>query len=411
MSTLRIMLLTQYYKPESVGPAIWLGELTADLVARGHHVTVLTSFPNHPAGVIFPEYRGRIFQRELIDGVDVIRTWIYATPGKAFWPRVANFGSFVGSSLIEGLFATRSPDVIYAILPPLPLGVTAIALGYVKRARVVVNVQDIHPQIAVALGVLRNPLAIRCFEAMERWIYRYSDGIVVIAEGFRDNLVSKGVPREKVFVVPNWADPGFIRPGPLNSEMRREWEVGEKFTVVYSGGLTHNSNLEPVIDAATLLRGEPFLFVIVGEGARKKVLEKSVRQRGLSNVKFYPFEPLERYPLVLTAADMNLVTLNARASLSSVPSKIYKMLASGRPIMAVASQGTEIYQLLQAARCGFCVEPDNPEGFVRTVRYAAAHREEIESMGRNGRLYLEKNLSRQICTGRIERVLCKVRGL
>jgi colanic acid biosynthesis glycosyl transferase WcaI len=411
VSTVHILILTQYYKPESVGPTVWLRELTADLLAAGHRVTVLTSFPNHPMGVIFPEYRGRIFQREVMDGIEVLRTWIYATPSKAFWPRVANFGSFVGSSLIAGLLAARPPDMIYAILPPLPLGITALTLGVAKRSRVVVNIQDIHPQIAVALGVLRNPLAIRFFEAMERWIYRYSDGIVVISEGFRDNLLGKDVPSEKIHIVPNWADPDFIRPGPLDNEVRREWRVGENFTLVYSGGLTHNSNLEPLIEAASMLQGEPFRFVIIGEGVKKPFLESTVRDRNLGNVQTFPFQPLERYPLVLTAADMSLVTLGTRASLASVPSKIFKMLASGRPILAIASQGTEIYHLIQAAQCGFCVEPDNADELVGTLRYAAAHREEIEAMGRHGRLYLEQKLARQICTGRIERVLREVSGL
>ena len=118
---------------------------------------MLTSFPNYPAGIILPEYRERVFQKEVIDGVEVIRTWIYAIPSKAFWPRVAKFGSFIGSSLLGGLLAGRQPDVIYAILPPLSLGVTAIALGVAKGARVVVNIQDIHPQVAISFGILSNP--------------------------------------------------------------------------------------------------------------------------------------------------------------------------------------------------------------------------------------------------------------
>jgi colanic acid biosynthesis glycosyl transferase WcaI len=407
---MRILLLAQHFKPESVGPANFLYELATDLVGKGHQVTMLTAFPNYPSGVIFDGYRGKIFQRETIDGVEVIRTWIYTSPSKAFWQRIVNFGSFCTSSLLGGLVAARRPDVICAFLPPLPLGVTAVALAAAKRARVLVNIQDIFPQSAVVNGVLNNPQAIRFFEAMERWIYRRSHHIVVISEGFRQDLLSRGVPAEKLSVVSNWADPDFFQPGPKENSFRRELSVGSRFALIYSGGLGYNSNVEPVLRAADILRNEPFAFVIIGDGIRKPGLERLTRQKKLTNVCFKPFQPWERYPEVLLAADMNLVTLSKQEAFVSVPSKIFKQMAAGRAILAITTTGNEVDRLVKDAQCGLCVPPDEPVALVDALRWAAAHPEELAQMGRNARRCLERHHSRSHCTAQIEGVLRQVVG-
>ncbi len=401
---MHILLVTQYLKPESIGAPIWIHQLAVDLVSMGHQVTALTGFPNYPERVIFEGYRGKVFMRERLDGVDVIRTYIYASPNEALWSRALNFGSFCASAALGGLAAPQ-PDVIYCSIPPLPLGLSAGFLGLVKRASVVVNVQDIYPDIAIALGFLRNRLAIRFFRWMERLIYQYAAAVVVISDGFMENLLGKGVPPQKVQVVPNWADPDFIRPGPRENAFRQRLGVGELFTLIYSGNLSHNSNVEPVIEAAELLQGEPFAFVIVGDGVRKVDLERKVREKRLKNVWFLPFQPLEDYTQVLTAADMNLVTLSTQAAMASVPSKVFKMMASGRPVLAITSNGNEVHRLVTQANCGLCVAPEEPLSLAQTLRYAAVHRDELERMGENGRRYLEEHFSRQKCVAQIEEIL------
>jgi colanic acid biosynthesis glycosyl transferase WcaI len=407
---MRILILTQYFPPEKVGPAVWLKELAEDLLTAGHEVNVLTAFPNYPNGVIPPPYRHKLYQREELDGAHVFRTYIYATQSKAFWRRVADFGSFIVSSLLGGALAGPRTDVIYAILPPLPLGLTACVLGWLKSAKVVVNIQDIHPDVAVAVGVLRNRAAIRFFKWMEKWIYRHAYAIVVISEGFRQNLLAKGVLGSKIRVVSNWADPDLIRPGPADPSLRESWGK-DKFIVVYSGGLTHNSNLECVIQALDLLQNEPFRLVIIGEGVKKHRLEEDVQVRGLDNVLFKPFGPLERYPTVLRSADMNLVTLNSSAAIASVPSKIFKMMASGRPVLAVAPPQSEIARLVKSADCGICIESGDPKDLAEALHYAYAHREEIDQMGMRGRKYLEEHFSRRIWTGEIARILSETAGM
>jgi colanic acid biosynthesis glycosyl transferase WcaI len=342
--------------------------------------------------------------RERIDGVDVIRTWIFASPKEAFWSRLLNFGSFCASAAMGGLAAAR-PDVIYCIMPPLPLGVSAEFLGLVKRAPVVANIQDIYPDIAVALGFLRQRPIISFFQWMERFVYRHSAGVVVISDGFRENLLDKGVPAEKVHVVPNWADPDLIRPSPRDNAFREELGVGERFTLIYSGNLSHNSNVEPVIGAAEILQGEPFAFVIVGDGVHKDALVQKAGEKQLQNVQFLPFQPWETYPQVLAAADISLVTLNTQAAMASVPSKVFKIMASGRPVLAITTKGNEVHRLVTEAGCGLYVPPDDAVGLAQALRHAASHRDELARMGANARHYLEEHFVRAKCVAQIEDLL------
>ncbi len=407
--TLHIQLIAQYFKPETVGSGVWIHQLATDLVDRGHRVSVVTSFPNYPRRVVFDGYRGKLFMRERMDGVDVVRTYIYASPNESIVSRALNFGSFCASAAVGGLFAPK-PDVIYCVMPPMPLGISAEFLGLIKAAPVVVNIQDVYPDIAVAVGVLRNPLAIRFFQWMERVIYRRAVSVVVIADGFKENIVGKGVPEEKVHVVPNWADPNEIVPGPKDNAFRRQLGVGDRFTLSYSGSLSFNTNLDPVLGAAELLAGDEFSFVIVGDGVKKADLQRRAQDRQLDNVQFLPFQPLDQYPQVLAAADINLVTLNRQAAMASVPSKLFKMMASGRPVLAITIEGNEVHRLIHDSECGLCVPPDDPGRLAQALRYAAANPDEMDRMGKNGRRHLEENFSRRDCVRRIAAILEKAAG-
>lgn len=401
---MKILLVAQYYVPEDVGIGVQLHQLTTDLAARGHHVTMLTAFPNYPSRVVFEGYRGKALLRERMDGVEVIRTYIYASPRKSLRSKALNFGSFCASAIVGGLLASR-PDAIYCVMPPLPLGLSVEFVALVKRAPVVVNVQDIYPDIAIELGILHNTAAIRLFQAMERLIYRQAAGVTVISEGFRSNLLAKGVRAEKIHLVPNWVDTDLIQPSPRDNLFRRQLNLGERFTLIYSGSLSYNSNVDPVVDAARLLQDEPFTFVIVGDGVRKAELESRAQSYQLSNVQFLPFQPLKTYSQVLAAADMNLVTLNTRAAVASVPSKVLKMMASGRPVLAITPSGNEVHRLVSDAGCGLCVPPDDPVRLAEALRYAALHKQELAQMGSNGRHYLELHFSREKRVTQIETIL------
>jgi colanic acid biosynthesis glycosyl transferase WcaI len=402
---MKILIFTQYFPPESVGPAIWINELVQDLADRGHELKVLTAFPNHPGSEVFDGYRGKIFHRGVENGIEVFRSWILPPKTKRFWHRVLSFFSFTISSFILGLARVRKVDVIYTMLQPLSLGPVAVWLGKIIGAKVVLNIQDIHPYAAVQMGALKNPILIRILEGLERWNYRQADRVVVISEGFKKNLLQKGVPEAKIEVVPNWADPDFIQPGLKQNQFRDSHGLGELFTVIYSGGLTHNSNLEPVIEAAEILQDDPYRFLIVGDGVRKPDLERMAEDKNLNNIQFLPFQPLELYPDVLRAADISLVTLSTQATFASVPSKIFKYMASGRPVLAITAEGNEMDRMVKEGQFGLQVPPDDPQGLADAIRWAAEHPAELDRMGLNGRKFLEDHYSSGLCIGKSEEVL------
>ena len=242
---------------------------------------------------------------------------------------------------------------------------------------------------------------------MERWIYHRADQIVVISEGFRQNLLSKGVLASKIRLVPNWADLNQIIPLPTDNAFRRETGTNGELLVIYSGGLTHNAELEPVIDATAQLRDLPIRFAIVGDGVQKQVLMSRVEASGLDNVRFYPFQPLEHYAEVLAAADLTLVALNSAATFASVPSKIYKQMAAARPIIAITNPGNELSRLIMDAQCGVTMPPGDSQRLATVLRQAMDQRDAFAEMGRRGRAYVERNCSRKDCVVRVEAALAE----
>jgi colanic acid biosynthesis glycosyl transferase WcaI len=241
--------------------------------------------------------------------------------------------------------------------------------------------------------------------SVERWIYRRAHRIVVISEGFRQNLLEKGVPAEKIAVVPNWADPDAIRPANRENAFRNQHSKPGEFVVLYSGSLSHNSRLEPVLEAARQLAGEPFRFLIAGEGVHKPALADRADRLGLRNVSFLPFQPLERYAEALAAADATLVTLHPGATFASVPSKVYKQMAAARPILAIADRRSEVARLVEESGCGLAIQPDDAFGLVEALRRLAARREEVARMGAAGRGYITDVCSRGRCVAAIENAL------
>ncbi|MGH9785369.1 MAG: glycosyltransferase family 4 protein [Terriglobia bacterium] len=401
---MHVLLVAQYFWPEQIGCCVWIHQLATDLARKGHRVTMLTAFPNYPEGKVFEGYQGRFFQRETVGGVEVIRTYIHATPDKSFWAKALCFGSFCVSSRLGGAFCSR-PDVIFCVMPPLPLGQSALWIGWMKRAPVVLSIQDIYPDLAIRLGYLRNRLAVRFFQRMERSIYRRAASVRVIADSFRDNLMQKGVPREKIHVIPNWVDTSSVQPGPKRNAFRQEQARNGEFLIVYSGGMGHNTCLAEVVEAARLLQGERFRFLLIGDGVYRSALEARAREYGLSNVQFLPFQPMEKYTEVLAASDLQLVALNESAAQMSLPSKALNIMASGRPVLALALPESDLARLVVEANCGAVTPPSHPAALAEAIRRLAENPAELEAMGRNARNFLLANFEREHCIARIESVL------
>lgn len=387
----RILLLTMYFAPDSTSAnAVIMTELAEKLQQLGHRVTVVTSFPHYANNSISPAYRGKLVQGERHRGMHVIRTYLYTGSDKqSLVGRLLNYATFNTLSTLVALFS-GSHDVILAPSPPLTIGVSAWLLGLLKRTPYIYNVQDIYPDIAIKLGVLRDPRLIHFFQAMERFVYRRATAVSVLSEGFRQNLLAKQVPEDKIVIIPNFVDTEFVKPGCKNNKFAQEHGLIDKFVVLYAGNVGLSQGLEYFVEAAIDLQDLPQVqLLIVGNGAAKEGLLKQVAELGLQNVAFLPFQPRERLPEMYAAADLCLVSLRSDVGDESVPSKAFTILASGRPMVAVVHPDSETKHLIDAAACGRWSPPEDNVALAVVIRQLASDSGLCKQMGQNGRSYVE----------------------
>jgi colanic acid biosynthesis glycosyl transferase WcaI len=402
---MRIQFLAQCYAPEEVSAAILITELAVDLAKRGHDVSVVTGAPNYPQGHVFDGYHNRLLQAETLDRVRVVRTWSYISPSKKFWARLLHYGTYSATAFYGGLAAGR-PDVLVSYSPPLPLGLSAWLLSRLWSVPWVLQIEDLYPDAAIAAGVMKNKKVINFFLRMEQFLYQKARHISVISESFRRTLLGKNVPNAKMDMIPVWADPDEVRPLPKENSFRHEQRLDDKYIVMYAGNIGLTSCLEDVLQAAELMRERTGIrFVIVGEGVKKKALEAEVRTKRLSNITFLPYQPREVFAEMLAAADLSLVTLNGSAALSSLPSKIFNVMASARPMLAVAPLESELAHIVREAGCGWIVPPGSPAELAAKIIQASEQELVLIRMGQKGRFHLEKYYSRKSCVDTYEKML------
>jgi len=405
---LRVLILSQYYFPEPIPKP---GELAAALRERGHEVSVITGLPNYPAGRLYPGARLALLKRERIDGIPVTRSFELPYHGRRAAGRILNYASFMVSSALAAL-ATPACDVIYVWHPPLTVGVAAAAIGRIKRAPVVYDVQDIWPESAVLSGVLRDGPLVRLMSRLERLVYRLMDHILVVTPGARDNLIGKGVPAAKVSVLPHWIDEslfGAVSPGDA-AAVRTKYGWGDRFVVLFAGNLGLVQGLETVVRAAERLRHDPgILWAFVGDGVDRPRLERLAAERGLGgSVQFIDRQPLSAMPGFFAAADALLVHLK-RSELSNyvIPSKTNAYLATGRPIL-MAMEGAAA-DLVREANAGVIVGSEDPEALAAAALSLRAMPEADRArFGQSGRRYLLEHLSKARVLSDYEALLARV---
>ena len=379
---MRILIHTMYFLPEMGSAPILMNELASSLAARGHRVEIVTTLPRPPHN---RGYEGRLFVRETRNGVLVKRYPTNVTSHPA--GRLIAWTIYTLAA-IWNLRTVRRGDVVFLRLPPLQLGLTGILARLLCGAAVILNVQDIHPDLSIEAGILRHPLAIRAALKFEKWIYDGHRRIVVISDGFRKNLRAKGVPDERISIIPNWVDTDFLRPLPKDNPVARRLGLDGVFTVMYSGIISLSSfeTLARILEAARLLAPDrETRLVIVGDGLKRADLQARAEELRLDNVVFLPFQPYADLPGLLASADVLLVPLDKEKSFLSVPSKLYNYLAAGRPILGLAVESSEVYQIIREAECGLCAPPDDPQRIaaaVRALRDDPGGREAMDARGR-----------------------------
>jgi colanic acid biosynthesis glycosyl transferase WcaI len=399
---MKILIHTMYFLPEFGSAPILMNELAEGLAARGRTVEVITTLPRPPHN---QGYQGRFYVRETSRGFRVKRILTNFT--------VHPIGRLIAWTIYTlwtwlNLLTVKRGDVVFLRLPPLQLGVTGVLARRFRGARVILNVQDIHPDLSIESGLLRNPFLIRLAQAFEKWIYRQTSEILVISEGFKKNILAKGVPAGKIAVLPNWVDTDVLSPRPRDNPVSRRFGLNGKFVLMYSGTISISSSatLERILDAAALLRDDPDILVaLVGEGLKKPDLTLKAAELHLPNVVFIPFQPYQDLPDLLGSADVLLVPLDKEKSLLSVPSKLYTFMSAGRPILGLAHSDSEVFSLIGETGCGTCAPPDDPQAIAAAIRALKADAAGRQGMGRAGRAYAEAHFSRRAVLDAFDRLL------
>lgn len=395
---MRILIIGLNYLPESTSIGPYTADLAEYLPRRGHAVSVVTGFPMAPQWRVWDGYRGKGFMREKINGISVLRTYLYVPerPRRAL-NRILFDMSFTVSSLLGGL-TTGAADAVVVISPPLQSGIVGWLLGLLKRAPVFLHIQDLVPDAAIATGMLDpNGLAARTGRAMERFVYRRVAGIGVICDGFVRNLARKGVPAEKIALLPNYIDLGFIQPRPRMNAFRMQYGIAEKtFVAMYSGSVALKQGLETFVDAAAEFGpGDDVLFCLIGEGPYLPELKARAEASGARNIMFLPLQPRELMPLQLSAADALVIT--QRRSISDVvfPGKLLYYMAAARPLVAAVSADSETGRFISDQEVGVVVPPEEPSALADAIRRLRSDPSRLEILGANARRTVEEQFNRE----------------
>lgn len=412
----RILFVTPYYPPEVGAPQTRISETAVRLVKLGHTVTILTTLPNYPSGIVPPEYQHGRRRREWDGGVQIIRVPSYISPNKGFFRRTLAQLSFGCSAGVLGNRDVGSPDVIVVESPPLFDAISGYFLTLSKRCPTILTVADLWPEAAVQMGVLQNRLAIWLAERLERFAYHSASAIWTVTPELHRLLVERGLPPDRVFMIPNGVDTAMFHPlSQAQARAALGWD--DRFTVLFAGTIGLAQGLSVLLEAADLLRDQPDIHLLLaGDGAIRDAVVSDIRHRGLCNVTYLGPQPHTRLPLLISGADACFVSLRRLPLFqATVPVKLYEAMACARPIVLATGDGLARQLAEHDAHAAVSVDPENPAALAETLIWLRAHPEVREELGRRGRAFVEAHFDRDTLTetlqARIEEVLARHRRL
>lgn len=400
---MRTLIYSYNYYPEPIGIAPLMTELAEGLAKRGHEVRVLTAMPWYPDSHIHPHYQGQLYCTEERHNVKIYRSYVWANPKRSLINRLLFELSFATLSFWQGI-KIWSPDVILVTVPGLPVCIPASILAWFYKCPLVLNLQDILPDAAVHVGLLTNEKVINVFKFLEKFAYEKAHKISVIADGFTQNILQKGVDINKIVEISNWVNLDFIHPlSKDNNYFIKENNLEGKFVILYSGNIALTQPLETLIDAAALLQNiEDIAVVIVGKKEALIRLEKYREKINCQNVILKPFQPREKLPEMLAAADVGMVMQKRNVIDFNLPSKIPVLLASGRPIIgAVPFSGTAAREI-QKSGGGIVVNPEDAEALANQIKEFYLNQEQLQILGKQARKYAETHYCFNIALDKYE---------
>ena len=400
---LRILLLSQYFPPEVGATQSRMQAFAEFLAARGHDVTVICEFPNHPHGVIPPEYRGRLYEDDRSNPYRILRVWVKASEEKTQRTRMQFYLSYMALATAMAPIAGRA-DVVLATTPPLFTGVAGLALARLNRAPFVLDVRDLWPAAAVSLMQISDGASLQLAEWLERLLYREAAAVVAVTRPFCEHVDALRHTGPPTTLIPNGTLELFLEAEGTGAR-EALGAADSDFLVTFAGTHGIAQGLDTVLDAARLLDGEA-RFAFVGDGPLKEPLVRLAADRDVRNVTFHPQVPLAETPALLAASDALLVPLSAHPTFRDfVPSKLIDAMAVGRPVVLTAAG--EAVRILEHAGAGVVAAPEDADALATAVRWLRSHPAEAVKMGRRGRAFARTRL-RSTQAQRLEELLVDV---
>lgn len=398
---MHILFLTDNFPPEVNAPASRTFEHCREWVKKGHKVTVITCAPNFPQGKVYDGYKNRLYQKEYMDGIHVIRVWTYITANEGFVKRILDYVSFMFSAVVFS-FSVKRPDVVVGTSPQFFTACAAYMVSRMKRVPFVFELRDFWPESIKAVGAMKDSAVIRFFEKIEMFLYRKAARIVAVTEAFRRGLVERGIAADKIAVVRNGVDSTRFYPVQKDKTLAEKYGLSGRFVAGYVGthGMAHH--LETVLEAADMMRknGEDhFRFVLLGDGARKKALMKKAARMGLDNVVFIDTVPKAEVVRYWSLLDASIIHLKkTRLFTSVIPSKIFECMGMGIPLLhGVAGESAEI---VEKEGAGLVFEPENAADLCQKLRLLSRDKELYERLRENS-LRAAARYDRSVLAGRM----------
>jgi colanic acid biosynthesis glycosyl transferase WcaI len=378
------------YAPELTGIAPYNRALCEYLRKTGHEVRMVTTFSYYPVWRKSAADRGKLFRTDVINGVNVFRCWHYVPQRVTTLKRIVHEATFITTTFLRLLTLPR-PDIYVVVSPPLLLGLAVRVLQMIRSSPYVFHVQDLQPDAALGLGMLKPSAFTRLLYRLEALAYRHAAAVSGISHGMLDAFTRKGVPAARQIYFPN----GVTLPAQNNLPLRGKFRARhgfkpDEFLAIYSGNLGVKQGLDILVEAARLLVGTPVRIVICGDGAIRPKLEAAIRQEKLENMTLLPLQPDQEYQEMLADADVCLVTQQAGAGAAFLPSKLLSVLALARPVIGVADDTSALRLAMAQGGFGKCIQPGDAKNLAQVLQSFAANRTELDQYGSNGRKYVEQ---------------------
>ncbi len=392
---MKILILTQYFPPETGAPQNRLFDLAMRWKSRGADITVLTAMPNYPQMTIHKEYKGKVYAFENMDGLKIHRAYIYVNKSKSFTARLLNYFSFVLSSLTIGIIKISKTDYILCESPPLFLGITAYLLSRFKGAKMIFNVSDLWPESAEKLGLVKNKILLNVSVKLEEFLYRKSFFISGQTKGIVKNISGR-FPQKKVHWLPNGADFSIYNLVTGDSDWRKQNGFnGSDILFLYAGIIGYAQGLDVILRAAEKLKDLSHVkYILLGEGPVKDDLIEMKEKMHLENVFFYGAVSKSQMPVIIKSVNAGIIPLKKLdLFLGAVPSKIFELLALKKPLLlGVDGEAKELF--IEEGKCGIFFKPGDDNDLAAKIRLMISNIDEMNAMGERGREYVYKNFNR-----------------